>query len=653
MVVKLSKRRVSVAPYRAVLWSVVAIVAFLALIQHRPITLEGDLDLADGTQLTHSTDADVVVVVDYEAIRQSGDTFDTRDFSAGWIDIFYREIGPTSVATPETLDESLIENSRVIVLTRSVSADLPDTILERIREEVLDGTTVVVERPEDRARELFSADGDAGERQGHEITHVEGLGEPFDEQLKQMPILADYVGSTSPRDDATTLLAIDGAPAVYAAEFGDGHAITVDFDLGRQTVAMQQGRPEDDFTVTADEARRPPTTRQLVADDDLLGAPVPYLDLLNRFLVHQVIAPRAGIPSIWPYPDGAAGAVIFAHEDWRLGDGGSWMMEQEQNRGGSSTLLTTADSGMTEEGAHTVADYGGQLGLAWRIPDPAIAHYEPLGFGSFQPFRRPIDLQAQRDQLVDAIPQGSIGTSRALGGVWDHHWSTPMAALAELGIRADVSYEAPPYRGFAFGSGKPYLPLNDEGLPLQIRQYPVVAPANADRGPEIAELLAASSKGHHQLLTIGSRPSWYADYPDVDRFEKWLALFDDIQQHNHDIVSVSDYASYQRTRRNISLRSRVDHSEALPDDLQTSDTGPDHRADLLRITADASRRGMELMVPTHLGDAEFFAAVEGTERVGDDLIVNELETETDAFSGIEFLRVELERGFNRMEFYYR
>lgn len=653
MVVKLSNRRISVLPYRAVLWTVVAIVALLTFLQYRPLMLEGELDLADGMELTRSSDADVVVVVDYEAIRQSGDSFDTRDFSAAWIDLFYREVGPVSVATPRTLDEDLIDGSRVMVLTHSVSAEIPESILDLIRREVLDGTTLVVERPEGRARELFSADGDAGRRDGHQITHVEGLEAPFADQLQQMPLFTEYIGSTSPREDAQTLLSIDGAPAVYSLPFGSGHAITVDFDLGRQIVTLQQGRPNDDFSVSADDERRPARTAELVADDALLGAEAPYLDLLNRFLVHQVIAPRAGIPTLWSFAGGADGAVIFAHEDSRLGDGGAWMMEYENTRGGTSTLLSSADSGLTTEGAEQVTDYGSQLGLAWRVPHPSIARFEPLGFGSFQPFRRPIELEAQRKAIIDTLPYGTVGTSRSLGGLWGDDWSAPMAALAEIGIRADLSYEAAPYRGFAFGSGKPFLALNNDGLPLNIRQYPVTVPADADQGPEIEELLAASSLGHHQLLVIGTRPSSFADHPDVDRFDDWLQLFDVIDQHRHRLVSVADYAGFQRTRRGASMRSRLDAGAMLPDALRDESTAPDHRADRIRVTVEASRRDMELMIPARIGDAEFHEAIQGTERVGDDIIVNRVETEERSFSGITVRRFQLDRGFNTLEFYYR
>ena len=654
MVVSLEKKRFHLLPFRILLWSVLALVLASALIQSNPITLEAELEDSDGIEITNSAEADILVVLDYEAIRQSGSTFGERDFSAAWIDLVEQEVGPTSVATPETLSQDMIDASRMIIVTHSATQEMPDAFLDRLREHALDGNTVLIDRPQGRAREVFSADGDAGSRRGQAITHAAGLGEPFDNQLEQMPLFVDYVGSTSARTDAQTLMSIDGAPVIYAVEFGRGHVVTVDFDLSRQLVALKQGRPAEDFSVprTGSRTGEMVRTADLIADETLVGAAVPFADLLERFVVYGVIMRFAATPALWAYPDGADGAIIFAHEDSRLGDGGAWKLDYERDQGGTSTLLTTFDSGLTAEGAEAIQDAGGHIGLAWRPIHPSMTRYEPLGIGGFTPFLQPIELPAQRRHLRSILDGGAVGTSRSLQGIWSSEWSAPLEALAEAGIRSDLSYESTTHRGYSFGTGRPFRAMNDRGMPLAIRQYPVTVPLNADEGPDVDELLAASSEGHHQLLTIVTRPSTYADYPDMERFERWLQIFDHAAHYDHRLLNVVGYAQYQRARRSTSVRSRIDRDTDLPEDVQSDETAPDHRGTLLRVTARASRRDIYLLIPEQIGDATFLDALAGTERVGAEIVTSELDTEEISLAGFSLRRVRLRSGFNNLEFYY-
>src|SRR5699024_7943627 len=109
---------------------------------------------------------------------------------------------------------------------------------------------------------------------------------------------------------------------------------TLDFDLGEQLVAMQQGRPTQDYRVRRQQKRAnhgpqadAPKTSALIMDPAMVNNSVPFADLLSRFIVHGVIAQYSPMPAFWPFPGGAKGALIALHEDQSLGDGGGWMLE--------------------------------------------------------------------------------------------------------------------------------------------------------------------------------------------------------------------------------------------------------------------------------------------------------------------------------------
>ncbi|MFW6057268.1 MAG: hypothetical protein ACOC9W_00290, partial [Persicimonas sp.] len=218
--------------YQALLWALVAIVATAYYLNSAPYVLEADVETSDGIEITRQAESDVLIVLDYEAIGNSGPSFAERDFSVAWINLFEQEIGPVSIATPSSLSMEVLEESRVVVLTSSVSDQVPEALLERLRQHALDGNTMVVERPEGTLRETFSANGRAGSRDGQQLTFARGLADAYADELLEMPLSTQFIGSTAPRDGATTHLSVDGAPAIYATPIGEGTAITVDFDLG-------------------------------------------------------------------------------------------------------------------------------------------------------------------------------------------------------------------------------------------------------------------------------------------------------------------------------------------------------------------------------------------------------------------------------------
>ncbi|MFB6350892.1 MAG: hypothetical protein ABEK29_03765, partial [Bradymonadaceae bacterium] len=359
-----NRRQRSALSYRIPLWGAVLIVAALLYLDNSPFLLAPSHSEAGGSQHTRTTPADIVVVLDYQTIGTSGETFRRRDWSAAWIDMLEQHLGPVTVVTPASLASKHLEGARAVVLTSSVSGNIPGPLRTRLRKFALDGNLLVVERPEGEIREMFSADGEAGVQIGRQFTFARGIDDPFKSELTSMPIETEYVGSTSPKKNAETLLAIDGAPVIYRAPVGDGHVVTVDFDIGELLVAHQQGRPSPDFTVASSNdsaAELPPRTDDLIADPKLDGAEIPYADLLERFVAYGVIQRFAPMPGLWPFPGKALGVVVPLHPDRTLGDGGGWMLEYESRQDGTSTLLSSTDAGLTAAGAAVVDRRGGEI----------------------------------------------------------------------------------------------------------------------------------------------------------------------------------------------------------------------------------------------------------------------------------------------------
>lgn len=653
MVVPIRRKKRAVTPYRLTLWLTVLLLGALYYVQNAPLRLDAQPASHDGVEITREASGDIVIVLDYKAIRESGPSFETKDWSAAWLNVIEQEIGPVTIATPTTLSQRTLEGARVIILTSSVVDQIDTSLLRTLRQWVLDGNLLVSDQPRGLLREAFSADGRAGARRGQQITFAKDLPEPFASELQSMPLSTSYVGSTSAREDATTLLSVDGAPAIYAVPIGQGYVITFDFDLGEQLVALQQGKPSSNFTVRP--RNRPadatPRTEDLVLDDRLRGSTVPYADLLERFVVWGVIARYAATPGYWYFPDGAKGAVILLHEDSRLGDGGGWMLEHENQERAFSTLLTSVGAGLTSEGAEAIHRRGGEVGLLWQMANTPLEVQEPAGIKGFNPFLRPVALKPQLDQIRTVLPVSYIRTSRTAEGWWSDQWSAPFRELADHGIRMDTSYAVAGHSGFAFGTGIPFQVFDDTGMPLGLREIPIIIPSHTTEGPSLEALLEVSRAGHHQVITVSTDPASFADYPDVDRFEAWLSLFDQARQAEHAMTSSLRFDTFQRSRRAGNVKSRLLEEVPLPRELRGSTPGRS-TATVLRITAEAKTRGMWLVFPEHVRDRTFLTARQGAKRVRTEIIAGEAKTEVASIVGIGLRSIALDQGFNTIEVYY-
>lgn len=675
MSIELRRTSRSHAAYRAVLWASVALGLGVFYLGQRPWELEAEEELSEGAEIAREAQADIIVVIDYDTIKNSGPEFEAQDWSAAWINLVEQEFGPVSIATPQSLSNKVLSDARVVILTSSVSSRINDSMMVKLREHLDAGKLLVMERPSGALRETWAADGRAGKRRGQAITFTRDIPAPYQHQIQAMPLSTDYIGSTRAPSDATTLLSIDGAPAIYARPVGDGVVVTVDFDLGEQLVAMQQGKPTEKMRVVAREKTRPedpPRTTDLIMDEGLVGNPIPYADLLERFIAHGVIARYAMTPSLWPYPSAADGVMVALHEDDQLGDGGGWMLDHEVERKAVSTLLTSMDSGLTAAGAATIHRKGGDIGLLWQMAYTPAGSFERMGVGGFEPIARPVTLKKQLASLKETLPVSYVRTARISGGWWTEQWDQPFSVMAKQGLRVDMSYEVPRTSGYAWGTGLPFLAMRSDGVPLGMRELPVVFPDRAIEGPALEDMLQASEEGHHMAMTFSMAPSSFADYPDLDRFNEWLAMFDALEKHHHAMTSAYRFDGFMRKRRASSLRSRLVTSASLPvaSSKPTANlpanakkkkkpapptpapTSSNTDATLLRVTIEAKAHGITLMVPTLARDKRFHSARQRSNRLGKEGSSANLETKAINLIGMPMTLIVLERGFNTIDIYY-
>lgn len=631
-------------PYRITLWFAVLTYFATLFLMASPLSVENELPTEGPVELERERGSDVVVVLDYARIKESESTFPGRDFSAAWINVFEQELGPATVATPRSLSEKLLDSARFLVLTSSVSQSVPDVLFERLRSRMLeDGLVVLAERPGGLIRERYGADGDVGVQRPSGVTYARGIAEPFHRELLAMPVATEYLGSSAPRSKAETLFSLDGAPVIYSVAVGKGRMIIADMDIGEQIVSLQQGRPDDGFTVAS---QGPPRTPDLISSAQMNGADVPYADLFERFLVHGVLGRYDALPTFWPYPAGADGVIVATHADIELGDGATWMQRFEARHEATSTLFTSRSSGLRSSEAAVVHRLGSELGLLWHLQDSPHEVLDAFGLFDIEPFARPRSLEDQLENLAE-ITATRPRSARISGHYWTPEWAAAFSALASQRIYIDSSYTSGATSGYAFGTGFPFLALDSTGLPLSIREFPVVVPDRAEKGPSLEDLLTRSSEGHHQAIGTDVAPAAFADHPDFEAFEAWRSIFELAEQHRHPIMSARRFDTFLRERRASSLRSELTRNVALPDGSE------DSRGAMLRVTADAARNGLELMVPARIDGLAISLVLRRGTRAGEDHAPRKVERRDGIYAGFEVSRIGLDVGFNTLDVYYR
>lgn len=623
-------------PWRITLWSVVAFAVALGILNQSPLPVDVDFPAEEPVELTREAPADVVVVIDWAAIRSSPNTFSKRDFSAAWINTLEQEVGPVTIATPNTLNAKVLDEARIIILTASVAKNVPPAITKTLRDLALAGRLlVVVERPQGELRERFAANGKVGPQRAKKISWLRDVEDPTRQHLTDATVDIEFIGSTTPKEGATTWMSVDGAPVVYSTPVGQGHVVIVDFDFGEFLVATQQGRPQEDFTLKAN----PPTTTELATLP--AGQRFPIADAVERFLVHGVFSRLMPLPVFWPFPAGAEGVVLGSRTDHVLGNGGAWMLRYEASRKASSTLLSTVDSGFNTEGRDKVEKMGGEVGLLWRMQGTSAAAMESFGIGPLQPFARPVTLEAQV-AAFESQTGGKPISGATFDQLWSRDWATPLQAFSSQGIRLDLSYTPGPQAGYRFGTGLPFLAMDESGLPLSIREVPIVVPHQRSGGPELVDLLQDSHDFAHQAIAVADVPAAFADFPDIARFEDWVQMFDHAETFAHPIMSAIAFDIFARARRASSVRTRTL--------TQPRDDGGESL--ILRVTVEAKRPDLELVLPERVGNRAFSAARQKVNRVGEELVSGELEASNSNYSGVQVRRIKLESGFNTIDAFY-
>lgn len=580
-------------------WRIFAVVAVLAAIvfgylNANPIHLSSDDLEQPGTRQEHAEQADVVVLVWEDAIRHSTEdgAFAQTDWSWTWVDSLESLFGPVRIAEVDALEGNTLAGSRYAVVTHSAAIHPQiDRSVHIFEQFVARGGVLVLERPEGAMRAAFSADGRAGTRTPTAVSHVGGVSQDVATALREMPLFTRFVGSTGPLAGSETLLSMDGAPVVYRLSRAGGSVVTVDFDFGLAIVSLQQGRPQaDSFLVAGD---GPHTTLDLVAAPFMLDAEVPYADLLEHFVAVEAMGSDNPWVAWWPYPGGADGALVMTHDVEQSAHAALWLADYELTHQATSSFFLGYGALPDEETAMPYVSEGIGLSALWeRGSENRTGSRRLVGFAGVTPFFREArlaELDAALDRFDSPLPRGA----RTLDGLWAEEFTQPFNVMAAAGIAFDSSYGTAPWgsellAAYRFGTGRPFLALDRNGLPSGPYELPVVAPeVQLETQVEaLHRFLRRSKRAHHQTITVRTPGELFIREQSLALYDAWQGLLTAARHENHWVTGAERLIAFERVRRQRGLTSEPTLSDDSTLTVRVSFAeGPDNMWVMLPVGA--------------------------------------------------------------------
>ena len=282
-----------------------------------------------------------------------------------------------------------------------------------------------------------------------------------------------------PIGEDTRALNRSDPPLLFERTLDRGRLICSAFSVARLYLTMLQGAPEEDFSLVERLGDYPDILEpdDLVRNAALRRNETPFADLLARSigaLLDQPGADGAWLPRILWYPAGSKGVYLMTHdEDFQGGASCERLLEWDQRLGIKGTVFVISHPRLAEDwsGANCerVNALGGSVGLHWNL------YPMPQGLGRLEPVTYVQSLSSQIDRL-SALSEltSNLRTNRNHYLILRSGWTRTFRALSAAGIRLDSTFGANKGRGYLFGTSRPYRIIDENGLPLALRELPFI-----------------------------------------------------------------------------------------------------------------------------------------------------------------------------------
>lgn len=486
---------------------------------------------------------------------------DELDCSYAWFNALWREYGSFATALTRDLSPEILAGRSVVIVPSRVARNMPTAGIKLLSEFARRGGQLVLETPTEAWSSISGVSGDGKVRKALKITSVDGLNVhgPLRKHIGNMPLHGRLI-SSPPLDVYPTgpmLLEVDGQPGWIQLDHEEGRVHSFLFNVGCSIVAVQQGTPTRDMSFgTRPEPIIPSSAR---ANTTLLQADAPVVDLFTRAIFERLSQFRP-LPRLWLYPGNHSGALMMTHpaaNDPRAAFGFAQGAAQADR---SATVFVASDR-FTAVHAQIADELNADTGLLWIQGHSRPPVVEPVGIGGLRPLANELGLDAQFTRLNLALPANRpLRVVRIENSRWENDWSGTFQKLAASRVRLDNSFgpTAPDQYGYLFGSGFPFYPLDDRGLPFPLLEQPFVLHADSLTRTRLSNYLENSAALFHQPIVVNLPADSMRTSPSPGILLAFRDAFELAKKHDHWVTNLGEFLDFLGTRRKSILTSRWD-----------------------------------------------------------------------------------------------
>ena len=481
-----------------------------------------------------------LLLISEEEIRTSSkkNNFREQDWSLAWTNTLLQEVGSYYICDINKLSAKTLGGKILVVVSKSASKRMgsnPYKLLKKF------GGMLIVDFPDsDYAQKLCSIE-------KTEMKEAHGITNSFVGELRDMPLNTSLMKIANPAS-AKSYLKIDGEPALCR----NGNVVFLLFDYALQLVSLQQGVPEKDCTVKKKYGITRLSSPNLAMSEKMLSNFVPYADLLER-AIFTVLEEHMPFPRIWYFPCDYDGVGMVTHDEDEYGDKSTFVSDFEETVGASSTFFIVPNSNISKKALAQINRIA-QIGIHWN----RYVIKKPLILSSFKPIGKRTSLQEQIVELKKKFPSlGSPLVCRNDGLVWDRDYTNTFQVLCGNGVKMDSTYGPyPPHKGYLFGTGLPFHPMDKNGLPFPIYECPhIVGDYGNISQQDLKRFVEESAEKYHEVLTLLYHPLTIEHSDEIRK--QWVKSFSLLKKHKHWIANFEDLYEW------FNIRNTTEYSFGL------------------------------------------------------------------------------------------
>ncbi len=472
----------------------------------------------------------IALVVDTATIRESGKSgrFSQTDWSYGWINLLLQETRRYDVIDISELNSVLSFGScKTWIFSRSATSGDTDGIvkdfLDKLEKSNAGDVVVYLEAPDAlSAKNKAVAPLLGGAFQMHRYSRMTEV------RFSEFNLSCDGLISVSTPSGFQPMLEFDDTPVLWEGQRNGLSLLLGVFNFGQLAVTIQQGRPNDDFSVTPRITKR--TGLQPVVSSDLCADSSYYMQLSPFFdnFEHNFFEIITGAPSHTPlFADSPDGAFVMSHDEEGMGDKSAWMARQERLWGVTSATLVTP-AAISSRGVQDIIEAGGELALH----ADQYSYFRRPGLPGLRPIKKNYSLAEQKRSLEHLTPKAlgdslSSSINRNHWLIWSENYTGMMRKLAGADILLDLTYGpiGEGVAGYLFGTCFPFVPLDTNGFPLPILELPFLFQDDEDFAAEYLDSIFDTSQFQNEIVNVVFHTNTMGHSPDTLLMWGWKESF--------------------------------------------------------------------------------------------------------------------------------